>query len=64
MVTKNEVPTALNTAEDFVLALIEVDGTAHPPRYLRKPPFREPGFEEVSVNFDLRDLLQRAEAPR
>jgi len=62
-VTKNEILTALNKPDDFVLALVEIDGAAHGPRYVRRPPFREPGFSEVSVNFNLKELLARAANP-
>jgi hypothetical protein len=62
-VTRNEVLTALNTPEDFVLAVVEVDGAAHQPCYVRRFPFREPSFAEVSVNLDLKDLLARGKVP-
>ncbi|MBV9279595.1 MAG: DUF3883 domain-containing protein, partial [Chloroflexi bacterium] len=61
--TKNEILTALNKPEQFVLALVEVGGEARTPRYVRRPPFREPGFPEVSVNFDLHKLLALAGEP-
>jgi hypothetical protein len=50
--------------DDFILALVEVDGTAQQPHYVRRPPFREPSFEETSVNFDLCKLLAHGEPPR
>jgi Domain of unknown function (DUF3883) len=62
-VTRNEVLTALNTPEDYVLAVVEIDGAAQEPRYIRRFPFREPSFAEVSVDLDLRDLLERAKRP-
>ena len=37
-VTKNEILTALNKPEDFILAVVLVDGeTAATPRYIRRP---------------------------
>jgi hypothetical protein len=63
-VTKNEILTALNMPNDFILAIVEVDGQAHEPRYLRKPFRNEPDFEVTSVTYDLRELLARAEEPR
>ena len=39
----------------------EVDGDATTCRYLRGPFQREPDFGVTSVNYDLRDLLCRAE---
>jgi SNF2 family DNA or RNA helicase len=62
-VTKNEILTALNTLEDFVLALVEVDGAAREPKYLRQPFRQEPDFEVTSVNYKLQELLARAETP-
>lgn len=56
-ITRNEVLTALNSPEDWVLAVVEVDGQAHGARYVRHYPFREPAFGEVSVNLDLKDVL-------
>ncbi|HEX5414077.1 MAG TPA: helicase-related protein, partial [Chloroflexota bacterium] len=42
-VTKNEILTALNKPEDFVLAIVEVDGeVAGDPLYLRRPFSAEP----------------------
>ena len=41
--TYNELYRALNTAEQFILALVEVEkATAYAPRYVRNYPFREP----------------------
>jgi hypothetical protein len=63
-VTKNEILTSLNKPEDFILAIVEFhdDGT-HRTRYLRQPFQREPDFGVTSVNYDLGELLARAEAP-
>lgn len=62
-VTKNEILTAFNKPEEFILALVEVDGDATTTRYIRQPFHREPDFGVTSVNYDLRDLLVRAENP-
>ena len=62
-VTKSEILTALNMPDDFVLAVVEVDGRAHEPRYIRRPFRQEPDFEVTSVNYDLKELLARARAP-
>ena len=63
-ITRNEIVTALNKPEDFVLALVEVDGEhAAQPRYVRRPFDREPSFTEVSVNHDLKKLLDMSEPP-
>jgi superfamily II DNA or RNA helicase len=66
-VTRNEILTALNKPDTFILALVVFgpDGTEQV-RYLRRP-FDSSGvttdFAGASVNFDLDDLLLRAEVP-
>jgi hypothetical protein len=62
-VTKNEILTALNMPDDFILAIVEVDGTAHEPRYLHKPFRTEPDFGASAVIYRLDELLARAEEP-
>jgi SNF2 family DNA or RNA helicase len=62
-VTRNEILVSLNKPDSFILALVEVDGTSATPRYLRQPFQREPDFGATSVNYDLGELLERAEAP-
>jgi hypothetical protein len=63
-VTKNEILTALNKPDDYILAIVEVeDGAAKAPRYLRRVFTREPGFAESSVNLKLAELLGIAEDP-
>ena len=63
-ITRNEILTALNKPEDFILALVEVDGDhAAQPRYVRRPFDKEPGFTEVSANHDLKKLLDLSEPP-
>ena len=63
-VTKNEVLTSLNKPDDYILAIVEFqdDGTDHV-HYVRKPFRREPDFGVTSVNYDLPELLARAEVP-
>jgi len=63
-VTKNEILTARNRLEQFILALVEVsDGRAYPPRYVRQLFATEPDFGVTSVNYDLPDLLARSAPP-
>ncbi len=62
-ITKNEILTALNKPEDFILALVEVDGDHAKPRYIRHPFQREPDFGVTSVNYDLKELMARAKEP-
>src|SRR6266566_2364245 len=60
--TKNEILTALNKPDEFILAIVEVDGDlANTPRYITRPFTREPDFGVTSVNYALRELLARAE---
>lgn len=60
-VTKNEILTALNKPEAFILALVEVDGPDTKLLYLRDPFRNAPDLSAVSVNYDIRDLIQNAE---
>jgi hypothetical protein len=63
-VTKNEILHALNAPDEFILAVVRVDGdTALPARYVRRPFRREPDFGATSVNYDLADLLARSSEP-
>jgi hypothetical protein len=60
-VTKNEILTALNKPDDYILALVFMSPTGpEKPRYLTKPFDQEPDFATASVNFRLQELLQRA----
>ncbi len=64
-ITKNEILSALNKPEQYILAIVEVDGeTARAPIYIRKPFVREPDFGVTSVNYKLAELLAKGEAPR
>jgi len=64
-VTKNEILYSLNKPDDFILAIVEFhsDGS-HRVHYIRKPFQREPDFAVTSINYDMKDLIARAEAPR
>jgi len=63
-VTRNEILTAFNKPEDFVLALVEVEeGKVRGTKYLRQPFQREPDFGVASVNYAWRGLWNRAESP-
>ena len=64
-ITKNEILSALNKPEQYILAIVEVDGeTARATTYIRKPFVREPDFGVTSVNYKLAELLAKGEAPR
>ena len=62
-ITRNEIMTALNKPEDFILAIVTVEGDAAAPRYVREPFQREPDFAVTSVNYQLDGLLSRATPP-
>jgi superfamily II DNA or RNA helicase len=63
-VTRNEMLHAFNQGDKFVLAIVLVgDGDAvEGPHYIRSPFDREPGWGVASINYNLSDLLGRAEA--
>jgi len=64
-VSKTQILTALNKPDDFILAIVSVDGdVASEPRYIRRPFLKEPDFGVTSVNYDLNELLLRAEVPK
>jgi hypothetical protein len=65
-VTRTEILTAKNREGQFILALAKVaDNDSVNIRYLRDPfaMNEETLFDVTSVNFDLRKLFERAEAP-
>ncbi len=63
-VSKTQILTALNKPEEFILALVEVDGEiASRPRYIRRPFQKEPDFGVTSVNYAVQELMSRAEEP-
>lgn len=63
-VTRNEMLYAFNQGDKFVLAIVLVheDDRAEGPYYIRNPFQSEPGWGVASINFNLGDLLVRAEA--
>jgi len=61
-VTKQEIMASFNKPEDFILAVVEVvfegeKAKGNKPTYIRKPFQREPDFAAVSVNYELKELL-------
>jgi superfamily II DNA or RNA helicase len=86
-VTKNEILTALNKPDDFILAIVLVPHAQDSPNtdpyqlkemaetyriaqdgsqtyYIRRPFAKEPDFGVTSVNYNLDDLLEKAENPQ
>ncbi len=62
-VTKNEILTALNKPEDFILAIVTFDKQIHRVSYAKRPFQREPDFKAASVNYHFADLLAHSEEP-
>jgi len=62
-VTRNEIMYAFNQGDKFVLAIVLVkeDDTIEGPCYIQRPFDREPGWGVSSINYDLAELLHRAE---
>jgi SNF2 family DNA or RNA helicase len=63
-VTRNEMLYAFNQGDKFVLAIVLVneDDSHDGPYYIRRPFDREPGWGVSSINYNLSDLLQKAES--
>lgn len=67
-VTKNEIITALNKPDNFILALVQVplaedmEGNCSI-HYLRRPFHKEPDFAVTSVNYDWLELWQQGTEP-
>ncbi len=60
-VSKNEILTALNKPDEFILAIVEVDGDQTHTVYLKKPFKNAPDFTATSVNFDIDELRSQAD---
>jgi hypothetical protein len=56
-VTKNEILTALNKPDEFILAIVEVDGTHTHTMYIKKPFGKAPDFSATGVIYDLQELI-------
>ncbi|HVB25790.1 MAG TPA: helicase-related protein, partial [Ktedonobacteraceae bacterium] len=63
IVTKNEILTALNKPDDFILAIVEVDGETTRTHYITRPFQREPDFDATCVMYDLTKLLHKGVTP-
>ncbi len=64
-VTRNEILYSLNKPEEFILAIVEfLDEEFHRVHYVRRPFQKDPDFGVTSVNYNLSELLARAETPR
>lgn len=60
-ISRNEILTGLNKPENFVLAIVLVDGEAvEGPYYVRKAFTQSLDFGVTSVNYDISELLKRS----
>jgi SNF2 family DNA or RNA helicase len=62
-VTRNEILTALNKPDDFILAIGQVETGQRKLVYIRQPFRQEPDFAVESINYNLQELLARGEQP-
>lgn len=62
-ITKNEILTALNKPENFILAVVLLDGDRAAPKYIRTPFTNEPDFAVTTVQFKINELLKDASDP-
>ena len=62
-VTRNEILTALNKPDDFILAVAQVEDGQQKLVYIRQPFQQEPDFAVESINYKLQDMLFRGSAP-
>ena len=59
-VTAGEIRTALNCPNEFLLAIVEVDGDNTHTAYLKHPFTNAPDFAAASVNYKIQELKQKA----
>lgn len=60
-ITRNEILTAYNKPDEFILALVEVDGDQTKTVYLRRRFNNVLDFAVTSINYDMADLMNTAE---
>lgn len=60
-VSKNEILTALNKPDEYILAIVMVDGNKTRTTYLQRPFTSSPDFGAVSVTYKIEDLLTQGE---
>lgn len=58
-ISRNEIHTALNQPERFILAIVEVDDETAHTYYIKKPFGKEPDFGVQSINYNIADLLKQ-----
>jgi hypothetical protein len=62
-ISKNEILFSLNKPADYILAIVEFKDRQHQVHYVRQPFQKVPDFGVVSVNYNFRELLRRAQTP-
>jgi superfamily II DNA or RNA helicase len=63
-ITRTEILSGINSVDQFILALVEIEnGQAKEPRYVRQPFNKEPDFDATSVNYNIRRLLAQSSNP-
>ena len=60
-VSKNEILTAFNKPDEYILAVVEVDSSVTKTVYLKRPFRERPDFAATSVNYDLSELVGGSE---
>lgn len=55
-VSRNEILCALTNPDQFILAIVEVDGSSTRTVYLKRPFKSAPDYATASVNYDIEDL--------
>jgi superfamily II DNA or RNA helicase len=63
IITRNEILTALNSPDEFILALAEIDGDNVRVRYVRNPFQKEPDFHATDVIYDFNELWEKGFEP-
>lgn len=65
MITRQEVITSLHEPSKFILAIVRMEnGFPHSPRYVYGAlDTREPPFDQSAIQFNIKNLLERAEDP-
>lgn len=60
-VSRNEMLCGLTNPDQFILAIVEVDGDRTHTIYLKRPAFDAPGLATNSTNYDIQDLIASSE---
>lgn len=64
-ITINEIWAALDNPEQYILAIVEVEGDkAAEPVYIRRPCTNQPDPEVTSINYDIKKMRKKGEPPR